>query len=98
MGINPSSKTPPPLSCQAPPLNLQTVQTPPFLGNPPFILFFREPPSENRIFQWTPEILKFLIINPILLLKVTKFLVKIPLFEFLVMTGKNIFVYQLFSH
>ena len=30
------------------------------------------------------------------LLKVTKFLVKISQFEFLVMTGKNIFVYKLF--
>ena len=34
--------------------------------------------------------------NPILLLKVTEFLVKISLFEFLVMTEKTIFVYKLF--
>ena len=32
---------------------------------------------------------------PSYLLKVTKFLGKIPLFEFLVMTGKNIFAYKL---
>ena len=38
------SKTPPPLSCQAPPLNRQTVQASPFLGNLPSILIFREPP------------------------------------------------------
>ena len=39
-GYQPSSKTPPPLSCQAPPLNLQTVQDPPFLGNPPLYIGF----------------------------------------------------------
>ena len=33
-----------------PPLTLQTVQAPPpFLGNPPSILDFREPPPKNRI-------------------------------------------------
>ena len=38
------SKTPPPLFCQVPPLNLQTVQANPFLDNPPYILVFLEPP------------------------------------------------------
>ena len=32
--------TPPP-----PPLNQQTVQAPPFLGNPPSLLVFRETPA-----------------------------------------------------
>ena len=43
-GINPLSKTPPPLSCQ-PPLNLQTVKVPLFRQPPPpSILVFGEPP------------------------------------------------------
>ena len=52
-GINPPSKTPPPLSCQAPPLNQQTVQTPPpFEAIPPYILVFHDPPPpKSRIFQ-----------------------------------------------
>ena len=41
--------------------------------------------------------LKFFILIPILLLKVTKFLVKISYVEFLDMTEKSIFVYKLFS-
>ena len=32
------------LSCQAPLISQQTVQAPPFLGNPSSILLFREPP------------------------------------------------------
>ena len=48
-------------------------------------------------FQWTPKISKFFILKtPTYLLKVTKFLVKISHFEFLVMTEKNIFVHKLF--
>ena len=43
-----------------------------------------------------PHDIKFLILNPIFLLKVTEFLVKISQFKFLVMTEKNIFVYKLF--
>ena len=55
----------------------------------------RPPASLNWIFLWTPQILKILILQPILSLKVTKFFVKISQFEFLVMTEKNIFVYKL---
>ena len=40
--------------------------------------------------------LKFLSFTLSYLLKVTKFLVKISQFEFLVMTEKNIFAYKLF--
>ena len=57
-GINPlppPQKHHPHLSCQAAPLHWQTVQAPhppPFLGNPPSILVFREsPPPKNQIFQ-----------------------------------------------
>ena len=38
----------------------------------------------------------FSSLTPSYLLKVTKFVVKIFQFEFLVMTGKNIFAYKLF--
>ena len=53
--INPP--TPTPLSCQASPLNLQTFQAPPFLGNP-HSLYIR--------FSWTPSPLKveFFIESP----------------------------------
>ena len=43
-------------------------------------------PLKNQIFQWIP----------ILKLKVTKFLVKLSQFKFLLNTDKNIFVYKLF--
>ena len=50
---NTPSKTPPSLSCQAPPpLNQQTVQVPPFLGNPPSICwFFKTPPIKFGSFS-----------------------------------------------
>ena len=85
-----------PLFLAKPPLNQKTVQAP-FLSNPPYILFFQDPlPTKSRIFQWTPEILKFFILNTILSLKVTKFLGKISQFEFLVLTEKNTFAYKFF--
>ena len=40
--------------------------------------------------------IKFLSFTPSYLLKVTKFLVKMSQFEFLVMTEQNIFAYTLF--
>ena len=58
--------------------------------------FFVTPAPKNRIFQWTPIILKFFILTPYHLLKATKLLIKISRFKFLVMTEKNIFVYKLF--
>ena len=78
------------------PSNWQTVQAPFFLGNPSSILVFRVPSFKSWIFYWTSKILKFFILNTIYLLKITKFFVKIPHFEFLVMTEKNIFVYKPF--
>ena len=94
-GINPPQKHPFPSFLPSPHLNLETVQTLSFLGNPPPLYwFFMTPPAESRIFQWAPKMLKFLILNTILsFTKVTKFLIKISQFEFLVMTEKNIFVF-----
>ena len=43
IGLPPLENTPPLILAKPPPLNLQTVQAPPFLGNPPYILVFREP-------------------------------------------------------
>ena len=41
-----------------------------FLAKPPSILVFCDPPSlKSQIFQWTPKILKFFILNTILSLK-----------------------------
>ena len=34
-----------------PPVNQQTVEAPPFLGNSPHILVFGDPPSKSQIFQ-----------------------------------------------
>ena len=52
------------------------------------------PPTDP---QWTPIILRFFILNPILSFKkVTKFLFTICHFKFLVMTEKNIFVSKIF--
>ena len=70
--------------------------TPFFLAKPPIKLVFRESPSKSWIFQWAPKISKFFILNTIYLLKITNFFVKIPHFEFLVMTDKNIFAYKPF--
>ena len=84
LGITPLKNTTPSF-LPSPLLNLQTIQAPPFLDNPPSILVFCElspPPPKSWIFQWMPKILKFFILNPVLFLKVTKFLVKISQFEF----------------
>ena len=54
---------------------------PSFLGNTPYILAFRESPLKLGIFSEPP--------------KVTKFLLKISQFEFLVMTKQSALVYKL---
>ena len=96
-GVNPPphSKTPPPLSCQAP-LKSANCPSPPFLGNLPLSIGFSWtlPPPKSWIFQWTPKSFSFSI--PSYLLKVTNFLGKISRFELLVITKKNIFAYKLF--
>ena len=67
----PLKNTNPTFSSSPLPLNLKTVES-----NSPIYLFFCEPPSKNRIFQWTP-IFKFSSVTSSHLLKVNKFLVKI---------------------
>ena len=57
---HPSSFLPSP---PPPPINLQTVEDPHFQAIPLYILVFCELPHKNQIFQWTPIILKFFILN-----------------------------------
>ena len=94
-GINPLINTPLPL-----PLNLQSVQTPPFLGNPHLYWFFVTPRPSSSLkigfFSEPPKYCSFSSLTPSYLLKVTRSLVKISQFELLVLTEKNIFVYKLF--
>ena len=54
------------------------------------------PQKKNQIFQWTSEILKFFILDPILSFKSNWILSENLQFQLLVMTEKNIFVYKLF--
>ena len=82
-----------PLFWLSPLLNLETVQAPlsTFLGNsPPYIVFFfgtltTSPPLKIGFFNQPSIILRFFILNPSQLLKVTEFLVKISQFKLLAM-------------
>ena len=76
--------TPSFLATTSPSLNQQTFQAPPL---------FRQ--SEGD-FVSPPLKVRFFSLNTIYLLKVTRFLGKIPQFEFLVMAEKNIFACKLF--
>ena len=85
--LTPTFKNHLPISCQAPPpvpLKSANCPRPPFFGNSFLYIGFSltpsTPSSKAWIFQWTPKILKFFIVN--LIIKVTKFLVKISQFEF----------------
>ena len=52
-----------PLFIAKPPLNRQTVQVPPFLGNPPLYIGFSWtllPPPKSQIFKWAPQNIKVL--------------------------------------
>ena len=71
IGVSPPpQKHHPSLSCQAPPLNQQTVQAPLFRQSLLYIGFsWPPPPTKSWIFQWTPKILKFSILNTILSFK-----------------------------
>ena len=51
IGYQPPSKTPPSLSCQAIPLNLQTIQVPLFRQSPLCIGFSRTPTLKNEFFS-----------------------------------------------
>ena len=52
-----------------PPLNLHTVESPFFRQFIPIYCFFPETAIKNLNFQWTPLILIFFILNPILSFK-----------------------------
>ena len=67
--------------------------------NPPplyYCVFMTPSPLKVQFFSEAPKYYSFSSLTPSCLLKITKFLVKISQFEFLVMTEKNIFVYKLF--
>ena len=68
----PLKNTPAPLSCQAP-LKSANCPSPPFLGNPPYILVFREPPIKLRFFREPPKYQSFSSFTPNYLLNGTKF-------------------------
>ena len=81
------------------PLNQQTVQTLPFLGNAPLHIGFSKPPPHPLkvgSFIELPKYLSFSSLIPSYLLKATKLLGGISQFQFLVMTEKNILAYKLF--
>ena len=98
-GINPLLKnTTPSFLPSSPLLNLKTVQAP-LLNNPHSILVFRELSLKVGFFSEPQKYRSFSSsLAPSYLLKVTKFLVEISQFEFLVMTEKNIFAHKLFCH
>ena len=54
-GINLPSKTPPALSCQAPPLKSSNCPRHPFLGNLPYFLVERLPPSPQKSHSLFPS-------------------------------------------
>ena len=61
----------PPISCQAP-LKFQTVYAHLFKQSPPLFTGFSwttTPTPKSRIFQWTPKISKFFILNTTLFFK-----------------------------
>ena len=91
----PLKNTTPSFLPSSPLLNLQTVQVP-FLSNLPSILVFHETSLKVRFSSEPQKYQSFSSLTPSYLLKVTKFLVEISKFEFLVMTGKNIFGHKLF--
>ena len=62
----------------------------------PYILFFCESPQKSNFSGKPHNIKNFSPLNPSHFLKVTKALIKIYQFKFLVMTEKTIFVYKLF--
>ena len=77
------------------------LSKPPFLGNPPYITFFCEPPLppvKLGFFCEPPKYESFSSFTQSYFLKVTKFLIKVSQFEFLVITGQNILVYKLSCH
>ena len=97
--INPSLKNTTYSFLLSPHLNLQTVQASPFFrqSSPLYWFFVNPTPLKVRFFSEPPKYYSFSSLSSSYLLKITKFLVKISQFEFLVMTEKNVFVYKLLS-
>ena len=93
MGYPPPQKHHPLIPAKLTLLNLQTVQVP-FLRNPSSILVFREPSLKVGFFSEPQKYQSFSSLIPSYLL--TKFLLEISQFEFLVMTEKIIFAHKLF--
>ena len=58
-------KTTNPSFLPSPLIDVKTVQAPLFLGNSSLYIGFLWISPENQIFQWTPLVLKFFILNPI---------------------------------
>ena len=58
-------------------------------------MVFREPSLKEEFFSEPQKYQSFSSLTPSYLLKVTKFLVEIPHFEFLVMTEQYIFAHKL---
>ena len=83
----PPSKPPPPLSYKVSPLNLKTVQAPLFKQSPS-TLVFREPSLKVGFLSDPQKYESFSSLTLSYLLKVTKFLVELSQFEFLVMQRK----------
>ena len=94
---NPSQKHHSPLSCQGP-LKSANCPSPPLFSqsSPPSYWILWTPPLKIGFFSKLRKYQCLSFLTPTYLLKVTKFLVKMSQFGFLVMTEKNIFVYRLF--
>ena len=92
---HPSQKHHRHLACQGTP-QIGKLSNTPFLSNPPSILVFCESPLKVGFFSELQKYESFSSLIPSHLLKVTKFSGQISQFEFLVMTGKNIFAYKLY--
>ena len=99
--------TPPPhqkyhlsLSGQDPPINVQIVKASLFRQSPLYNIFCEPPlpPVKLGFFCEPPKYESFSSFTQSYFLKVTKFLIKVPQFEFLVITGQNILVYKLSCH
>ena len=90
IGVSTPSKRPPAYFLPSPPLQASLFKKFPLYIGFSWIL------PKSGIFQWTPKYQSFSSLTPSYLLKVTKFLVEISQFEFLVMTEKNIFAHKLF--
>ena len=91
IGVSTPSKRPPAYFLPSPP-----PSKPPFLRNSPSILVFRESSLKVGFFSEPQTYQSFSSLTPSYLLKVTKFLVEISQFEFVVMTEENIFGHKLF--